>query len=246
MERYFSYRGENGTDWVEANPDTAEARMVSRYGERSIRLQGQIYVLGRSPLWNEDDLRHESPLTPEEFRQRWTEASEHSAANVHPSFNWSSMDLQAAQPFWVLRLLPPEQIPQIAYNDLLKGRGGDAVVQLAIMQRPDSTDVSAYFDKAMTELGLPTLSPFAALMTASVPVARSIAENHIHPYPGVRQLLALLYSCYTHEWHTIDALFPFVGLDSQSDDCRFRPAFQAILDDIVEEAQILLLQGPKQ
>jgi hypothetical protein len=127
---------------------------------------------------------------------------------------------------------------------LSQDRGGDAVVHLARMERAEGPEAGACFDDAMSELGLPALSPFDALMKASATVAESIAENRTHPYVGVRQLLYLLYSCHTHEWFTIDALFPFVGLDSEAEDHKFRQHFQELLDAIVDEAQVFLLASP--
>jgi hypothetical protein len=90
MRRYYSYRGENGADWVEADPETAEARMVSRYGGCWLRLEELIYVPGRGPLWDEDDLRKESPLSEEEFHRLWNMASKHERVSVGVSFNWPS------------------------------------------------------------------------------------------------------------------------------------------------------------
>lgn len=106
--------------------------------------------LRRAEHGREASLAHDNTAT------RCSPQEEDDCQSMSPPdhINWKDMDLEAAQPYYVLGLLPPEEVPSIAYNDLVRGRDGDALVELVSLCRPTWREIGTLMDRALEEIGV--------------------------------------------------------------------------------------------
>jgi hypothetical protein len=101
------------------------------------------------------------------------------------------MRFEAVYPLYLLHFCPPEELPWVAVNELLAGRGGDAVAQLAGMDRPTSRDVEEILDSALQELGIERLTPREAWTRRVGGYLDDIVAGSVDPGVGAFRLWEL-------------------------------------------------------
>jgi hypothetical protein len=82
--------------------------------------------------------------------------------------DWDQMELTALQPYWLTGQFPLSRLPTVAWNELERGRGGDAVLILLALDPPDTragvfpeayrTDVNGLVLRALREVGVPSMT----------------------------------------------------------------------------------------
>lgn len=133
-------------------------------------------------------------------------------AELDSTDDWQLMDLAAAQPYYVLGLLPPEVVPSIAYNDLLRGKDGEALLELASLSRPTWRDIGTLMDRALVEVGLPKQTTDQAWRAIASHVLDRVDAGAISLNAAGRQLDALTIAADSPQ-----PLLPLQGLDDYLD-----------------------------
>jgi hypothetical protein len=144
---------------------------------------------------------------------------------------------------WVLGELPPEDVPPLAVQALLRGCDSPSVAVLAGLNRPTLGDIEVELRDLLLELRISRPSQRAALKAMVDHVAHGIVAGTVAPNQGARQIWA-----YENEldsaWNEPalrEQFRPFVGLASQQED---DPDHASQYDaEIVGEAQALIERG---
>lgn len=122
------------------------------------------------------------------------------------------MDLTAAQPYYVLGMLPAEAVPSIAYNNLVRGRDGPSLLELASLSRPTWRDIGNLMDRALEEIGVPRQSTDEAWRSIAGHILDQVEAGVISLKEGGYQLGALASAADYPE-----ALLPLHGIDDYLD-----------------------------
>lgn len=101
------------------------------------------------------------------------------------------MELELAEAWWRLGLLPGEELPTVAYRLLEGGHDGPAICELAALHRPTLRDAAPLFERVLRELGRP-VPPFEhAWRTAAKSVAEEVVAGAMGPREGTQRLANL-------------------------------------------------------
>lgn len=134
---------------------------------------------------------------------------------------------------FIVRSLPPEDLPRIATETLVRGFDSEALRQLAGAGPGDVRDNRDLFAQALDELGVTLPSEEEAWWSLIRRQAERIVEGEISPVDGGMWMWSA--------WNTIEEegdLRIFVGLMSEHQE---HPAGRAQIElDVVEEAKVLL------
>ena len=121
-----------------------------------------------------------------------------------------SLDLGEVEASYYFGELDPEEMPGIALRALEAGYDGPALLELARMSSPTVLSVGDLFERALGEVGRPSLPEDEAGLRVARNIARKIASGKLPPYEGARTI-------WTEVWNECgrpDKLTPFVGLAS--------------------------------
>lgn len=103
-------------------------------------------------------------------------------SGVYPDFK--QMTLAEIQPYLVLGDADEAAIAGCAYNELLAGRGGDAVAALAGASGLHWHDLEQLVSEALAEVGLKPMSDRAAVIRVARDVLTEIATGRADPVEG--------------------------------------------------------------
>ena len=155
------------------------------------------------------------------------------------------MNLELAICFWVLDLLPSEEIPEIAADALADGMDSRTLRIMAGERNPSWFEIAPLFQKVLEELKVQMPSRQVAMMQVAKHYAERVVSGQLHPYEGARAIWWQL----GIETDTPDDLLIFVGLASEYEDFMgqaangdpyYRGLLEKITNDIVSEARALL------
>ena len=106
--------------------------------------------------------------------------------------------------------LDPEEMPGIALRALEAGYDGPALLELARMSSPTILGVGDLFERALGEVGRPSLPEDEAGLRVARNIARKITSGGLPPYEGARTIWMEVWNKFGRP----DELTPFVGLAS--------------------------------
>lgn len=133
---------------------------------------------------------------------------------------WREMTLTEAYPYWILGDVPPQEIPYIAYNDLLAGNEAEEIVELAGLT-PSEAEDGWEFDRVLTRavkrLGLPLLTQAEAAQLVALDkmreIARQIVAGEVPPVRGANAIYVCLVDAGFPEAADLDELIVYYGLE---------------------------------
>jgi hypothetical protein len=159
------------------------------------------------------------------------------------------MDLESAASFWVLGLLPNEDLPAVAADALEAGVDTPALRILAGERDPDVGELNRLFSKALEESSIELPNRSVAMANAAKYCAERILSRDWTPYRGASAIWSDL--CTIED--APENLKVFVGLASEHEDFEYRakhdPEAGRILSEIerqiVAEARSVSGRSPK-
>lgn len=115
------------------------------------------------------------------------------------------MNIMEIQAQWVLGLLPPEKMPEIALFALEAGYDGDALRILAVLEAPDLEEAVSLFEAWLQSLDCENMPRDEAMRIYIRAISRQILENEIEPYIGARQIWNASIKIVDLKFHDADA-----------------------------------------
>jgi hypothetical protein len=151
-------------------------------------------------------------LTVPEFPKRRPAALVYFKAHMASNFN-----LTTIQAYWVLGLIPSNDLPRIARDALSHGFDSKSLVRLAGLLTPTGwDDTSALFRQALKELGRRTLTRREALKEYARSISASILRLELSPYEGAHAIwMATARAASDPDFHDLD---PFIYAASEMED----------------------------
>jgi hypothetical protein len=148
-------------------------------------------------------------------------------------------DLELILARWVLRALPPEDVPALATEALVRGCEAASVAVVAGLSRPTRSEIEDELPEILRELDVTLPSKREALKTHVDPVARDIVNGSLTPPAGANEIF-VTYLDYADQrlWDQ------FVVLYSLADEYREENRPASVLDqETVAAARALLAAG---
>ena len=142
--------------------------------------------------------------------------------------------LKIAHALWVLRLLPPKTLPDVATSALEEGFDSPSLRRLAVAD--DDDDRAALFNAVTAELGLRPMTPDDAVGEYALWVCKQISRGELAPYEGAKAIWDATLQLDTSPPKT---LHPFIYAASEWQD---RPPDRPFFEDAVRTHALQLVR----
>jgi hypothetical protein len=124
-------------------------------------------------------------------------------------------DIVKLEAKWVLGLLIPEAIPEIAQDALVEGASSPTVLELAICKPDEKDAISKLFLRYLAESGAGSMSKQDALRHYAREISASILSDKITAYDGAKLLWQASINAGETGFHEID---PFIYAASEMEE----------------------------
>lgn len=104
------------------------------------------------------------------------------------------MTLDTAEVLWVLNLIEPKTLSDIAVQLLSQGVDCHSLRLLAGLTSKELTDASSLFEQVLKELKRPIMSKKNAALSYTRLISDQILQGTISPYDGARKILEVNFS----------------------------------------------------
>ncbi len=153
-----------------------------------------------------------------------------------------TIDIDGTEAQWVLGMLPPERLPDIAVSALQNGLDSDALRILAGLSGSEIDDASKLFEEALKSLGRGQMSKKDAVRLYARTISGQILRGEMEPYAGAKKIWEAALKASEPEFHEVD---PFIYAASEYED---RPEDHKFFNNAIrKEAQRwVLIPGSKQ
>ena len=147
---------------------------------------------------------------------------------------------------WILRILPSEEVPQIAQKALELGYDGKNIARIAGLNHPTNADLLSLFSGFLAELGANSIqSQNQAGWVLAEAIAQGICDGWVEPYDGARFIWReIVNRLWPNQQHR---LLSFVGNASKYEDCESysdqpERTRREIAKEIIKDARELLAE----
>lgn len=113
-------------------------------------------------------------------------------------------DLTQAESMWVLGLLRPNELPDLAIAALSLGVESEAILQLAICSPEDTDESLQLFRQILKDGGGGKMSNVEALRHYAKKISASILSAEISPFDGARLIWEATINSKEREFHELD------------------------------------------
>jgi len=140
------------------------------------------------------------------------------------------MDLRTAEYHWMLNLLRPEDLPEIATEALANDVESESLLKLACSYPTDyPEDLIRLFKKVLSEVGLGTMSEVDAVRSYAREISTAILDATLSPLEGARRIWHATRRAKIENFHEMDE---FIYSASEMED---RPEDKDFFENAIRE-----------
>jgi hypothetical protein len=113
-------------------------------------------------------------------------------------------DVKSIHAQWVLGLIAPDDLPDIAINAIAAGLESKSIVELAGLSKDQMGAAPGLFEKVLNDLGLRDLEKKDALKRYAKLISTSILASDITPLEGAKRIWRATIKAGVSEFHDLD------------------------------------------
>jgi hypothetical protein len=98
------------------------------------------------------------------------------------------MDINLAEIYWKLEMIPPEKLPEIATDLLILGIESHSLCVLAGLSASKVYEAADLFNQALVELGRPAFTKREAMLKYTKIMSNRIVQGEISAYEGANSI----------------------------------------------------------